>query len=139
MSSQILCVGNMKENLCSINEMLPELLKSCQFRVTSLFQVYIKRQLGFGTLGDKYVCTVTVLMAGKAQSLPHNIFFLIFPPLLSSLSQPPLQLAASSSNLCIYCMRVTTTEVQRVCGGWLTVTFFILTPTRFTTSRNVSP
>lgn len=68
-------------------------------------------------------------MAVESKAYRTPFFFMIFPLLFSSLSQPPLHLTASSSSPCIYCTGERTTEVQRrVRGGCVTFTL-LLPPT----------
>lgn len=113
----------MEKRLRLINVMLPQLLKSCQFRVMSLFSRCLKKKT-MGLWVDKCVRV----------PLPPN------PPLPSALSQPPLHLAASSHILCIYCRAEKTTEVQRrIHSGcrWPSLSLFFLPPTS-PSSRNFS-
>lgn len=110
-----------RKSLLLNNIMLPELPKSSRFRaIRLLFHVYSQLEWDIG--GQMHAHSASV---DGSESLLNTVFvfFLIFPSPLSSSSQPPLHLAASSSDSRVLYGWENNKRCTRgsVMDGWLTL------------------
>lgn len=98
--------------------------QSCQFRVICLFSRCISKTIGLWDRCGK-MCAHDDSVDGWGKPTAHHVLNLP----TSSLSQPPLHLAASSSDPCIYCMGEETTEVQHSLHLFRSLSSSLLPPT----------
>ncbi len=116
--------------------MLPEPLKSCQFRVIRLFfQVCIKNNWALGQVWKNVCAQWQCWWLGKAYRTPSSFWSSHF--FIVTTSAAPRSVIQRSH---VYTsMGEKTSEVQRrVRGGWVTFTLFILTAAHLASSRNAS-